>query len=184
MVFKFKALTTENEEFVRDYELKYDSTLLDFHNLICEDLEYDNEEMASFFLSNKSWEKVQEFTLLDMMGDGDTAMDGDDDRPMCMEEVVLGNVIREKHARLIYTFDLLNDRALYIELIEACEADVNIAYPIIAAAVGLAPAQYGEEPEGALFNEVMDEFGDDFDDYGFDEFGDEYSSGGYDEDYY
>ena len=34
MVFRFRMLSDENDNFVRDYEVPYDMTLLDFHNFI------------------------------------------------------------------------------------------------------------------------------------------------------
>ena len=50
MVFRFRMLSDENDNFVRDYEVPYDMTLLDFHNFILRSLEYE-ECMASFFTS-------------------------------------------------------------------------------------------------------------------------------------
>ncbi len=48
MVFRFRMLSDENDNFVRDYEVLYDTTLLDFHNFILRSLEYE-DCMASFF---------------------------------------------------------------------------------------------------------------------------------------
>lgn len=182
MIFKFKALSTEDENFERDYEIKYDSTLHDLHNFICEDLGYDKDEMASFFMSNKNWEKLQEFTLIDMLDSG-----YDEEGPMSMDSVILGQIIREKHQRLIFTFDLLNDRALFIELIQSHKGDPEEDYPLCSLSQGEAPVQYGEEPEGSIFSTMMDDFDGEFsdsyndDDYGFDEYS---GGGGYEEDYY
>ena len=41
MVFRFRMLSDENDRFVRDYEVLYDMTLLDFHNFILFSLEYE-----------------------------------------------------------------------------------------------------------------------------------------------
>ena len=51
MVFRFRMLSDENDNFVRDYEVPYDMTLLDFHNFILRSLEYE-ECMASFFTAD------------------------------------------------------------------------------------------------------------------------------------
>ena len=48
MVFRFRMLSDENDNFVRDYEVLYDTTLLEFHDFILRSLEYE-ECMASFF---------------------------------------------------------------------------------------------------------------------------------------
>ena len=65
MVFRFRMLSDENDRFVRDYEVMYDMTLLDFHNFILSSLEYE-PCMASFFTADDRWEKKREFTLMDM----------------------------------------------------------------------------------------------------------------------
>ena len=51
MVFRFRMLSDENDNFVRDYEVLYDTTLLDFHNFILRSLEYE-DCMASFFTAD------------------------------------------------------------------------------------------------------------------------------------
>lgn len=71
--------------------------------------------MASFFTANERWEKQREFTLLEM-GDDMTGA------PELMEHVTLGQIIHNRRDRLIYLFDLLGDRAYYLELTGAYEA--------------------------------------------------------------
>ena len=56
MVFRFRMLSDENDNFVRDYEAMYDMTLLDFHDFILQSLEYE-PCMASFFTADDRWEK-------------------------------------------------------------------------------------------------------------------------------
>ena len=41
MVFRFRMLSDENDRFVRDYEIMYDATLLEFHEFLLEALEYE-----------------------------------------------------------------------------------------------------------------------------------------------
>lgn len=103
MVFRFRMLSDENDNFVRDYEVPYDMTLLDFHNFILRSLEYE-ECMASFFTADERWEKLREFTLMDMD-------DGSEGAPAAMESVTLGQIIHNNRDRLIYLFDIFGDRA-------------------------------------------------------------------------
>ena len=108
MVFRFRMLSDENDNFVRDYEVLYDTTLLDFHNFILRSLEYE-DCMASFFTADDRWEKQREFTFMDMD-------DGSENAPVAMEKVTLGQIIHDRRDRLIYLFDLFGDRAYYLEL--------------------------------------------------------------------
>lgn len=108
MVFRFRMLSDENDHFVRDYEVMYDTTLLEFHNFILDSLEYE-PCMASFFTADDRWEKQREFTLMEMG-------DGSGEGPETMESIRLGQIIHNLRDRLIYLFDLFGDRAYYLEL--------------------------------------------------------------------
>ena len=121
MVFRFRMLSDENDHFVRDYEVLYDTTLLEFHRFILQSLEYE-ECMASFYTADERWEKLREFTLMEM---GDTEEAG----PETMESITLGQIIHRHRDRLIYLFDMFGDRAYYLELTGVYEADKGAAYP-------------------------------------------------------
>ena len=151
MVFRFRMLSDENDNFVRDYEVLYDTTLLDFHNFILRSLEYE-DCMASFFTADDRWEKQREFTFMDMD-------DGSENAPVAMEKVTLGQII------LIYLFDLFGDRAYYLELTGAYEADKEASYPREIYAQAEAPDQYDPsknrvDDEGSIFGEMMSDFND------------------------
>ena len=103
MVFKFRMLSDENDHFVRDYEVPYDMTLLGFHEFITRSLGYE-EGMSSFFTADKQWNRLREFTLMDM---GDNS----EDAPLPMADITLGQLIHNNRDRLIYQFDLMGDRA-------------------------------------------------------------------------
>lgn len=156
MIFRFRMLSDENDRFVRDYEVRYDMTLLEFHRFLLEALEYE-ECMASFFTADDRWEKLREFTLMDM-GDGG-------DGPEMMERVTLGQIMHRRRDRLIYLFDLFGDRAYYLELTGACEADPAAVYPREIYAEEEVPDQYDPRKnvvsdEGSAFDEMMEGFSD------------------------
>lgn len=157
MVFRFRMLSDENDNFVRDYEVLYDMTLLDFHHFILQTLEYE-ECMASFFTADNLWEKKREFTPMDM---GENS----EDAPQPMDKVALGEIIHNNRDRLIYLFDLFGDRAYFLELTGAYEAAEGAKYPREIYAMADAPHQYDPsktilEDDGSIFDEVMDDFSD------------------------
>ena len=73
MIFRFRMLSDENDHFVREYEVPYDMSLLDFHKFINHSLRYDDDGMVSFFTADQQWNRLREFTLMDM---GDNAEEG------------------------------------------------------------------------------------------------------------
>ncbi len=169
MIFLFKAYSPEDESFERDYELPYDATLLDFHNLIVEDLGFDENEMASFFTSDKTWAKIQEFTSEKMFyGENDT--DLDELTPTAMEDVLLGQVIKEKHARLLYVFDLLSNRGLLIELIKSYKSEDEGVLPCVLMSKGEAPLQINDDMVAEDVSDMFDDYEDDL--YSDDEYND------------
>lgn len=154
MVFKFTMLSDENDRFLREYEVMYDMTLLGFHDFICTDLGYDKASMDSFFTSNREWEMLDEYTVMDMGGEGQG--------PVPMESAVLGDLIKKSKDRLIFLFDALGDRAYYLELSSTLRAEQGALYPRTVTARGEVPGQFGPDPsagEGSIFDEAMGEFG-------------------------
>jgi hypothetical protein len=130
MVYRFVVLTDEDETFVREFEFLESHTLLDFHNTIQEELEFDKSQIASFYMATETWEKEEEFTLFDMGAGSST-----------MENAVLEEVIFRKNQKLLYVFDFFNDRALFVEYVGETKEDDNMEYPICTHSKGLPPKQ-------------------------------------------
>jgi len=130
MVYKFVVLSDEDDSFVREFELLERHTLLDFHNLLQEELEFDKSQMASFYLATSNWEKEEEFTLLDM-GTGSSTM----------EDAVLEEIIYKDNQKLLYVFDFFNERALFIEYVGEAKEVEGREYPICTNSKGLPPKQ-------------------------------------------
>ena len=150
MVFKFRMLSNENENFVRDLEVSYEMTLREFHEFLVRILGYE-DCMASFFKADEEWERLQEYTLLDM---GDASS-------IPMENVTLGQLLHRNWERLVYLFDQLNNRALYLELTGAKKAEGTMTYPRVAFEHAPAPDQYNpdaNEDDGSIFEQMMDDF--------------------------
>ncbi|HUW93175.1 MAG TPA: hypothetical protein VMV74_08420 [Bacteroidales bacterium] len=130
MVYRFVVLFDEDEAFAREFEFLDSQTLMDFHNAIQEELEFDKSQIASFYMSTDNWEKEEEFTLFDM-GAGSSTMDN----------AVLEEVIFKKNQKLLYVFDFFNERALFIEYVGESEEIDGKEYPNCSTSKGLPPKQ-------------------------------------------
>ncbi len=157
MIFKFRALSGEVEDFARDYEISSESTLFDLHQLIREDLNYDPAQMASFFTVDHDWNKLREFTLFDMGDENDS----NHEAPVAMDAVTLNSIIEEKNQRLLYVFDIFNDRGLFMEVLDRKNAEEGMESPAVTFSIGDAPFQI-EIPKssGSVYDDVMDDFND------------------------
>lgn len=154
MVYKFVVLSDEDESFVREFEFLDSHTLMDFHNILQDELEFDKSQMASFYLATDNWEKEEEFTLFDM-GTGSSTM----------EVAVLEEIIFRKNQKLLYVFDFFNERALFVEFTgEAPEIDGR-EYPVCTNSKGVPPKQviFGSSSR-KLYNNIVVTDDDDDDD--------------------
>ena len=146
MVYKFVVLSDEDELFIREFEFLDTHTLLDFHNVLQDELEYDKSQLASFFITTDSWEKEEEFTLFDM-GTGSATMDA----------AVLEDTIFRKNQKLLYIFDFFNERGLFIEYIGEAEEDTRKDLPACTNSKGIPPKQvvFGGRSSGKLYNNIV-----------------------------
>ena len=134
MIYLFRMVSDENQDFLRDVVTSGTDTFMDFHHCIQENLDYDPTHMASFFITNENWEKQKEITLIDMMED--TAFD-----TVTMDRSVIGETVSNVNDRMIYVFDFFSERAFFIELIEKSDQKTGKKTPFVAHAQGQAPEQ-------------------------------------------
>ncbi|MCK5135763.1 MAG: hypothetical protein KAR19_08250 [Bacteroidales bacterium] len=151
MIYLFRIISDEDQEFFRDLVIDGSDTFLDFHHILQENLGYDPSQLASFFITNEMWEKQQEITLIDMMADSvaETAI---------MDQASIQDHISEVTQRMIYVFDFFSERAFFMELIEKSDQTSDRETPFIGHSKGEAPPQLAldllmDEPE-----ETLDEF--------------------------
>lgn len=166
MVYKFRLLSDEVENFRRDIEIDSDATFLDLHKAILESVNYPDDQMTSFFICTDNWVKTMEITLEDMGGMSE-------DESYVMEDTVIGDIIEEEKQRLVYQFDPLGDRFFYMEL-SKIEFGKDIDQAVCTKSVGDAPVQmlnFDELMNKAPIVEASEDINEDF-----------YGSDSYDED--
>jgi hypothetical protein len=148
MVFKFRLLSHEIKDFVRDIEIRANQTFYDFHKAIQDDLNYDSSQIASFFLTDQLWEKKQEFILFDMS-------DLPNNTTLAMDRARLRDFIKDPKQRLIYIFDIFNERGLFIELMDTQNELKYSDYPSVVFSKGPSPQQilFGNRDFGSIIEE-------------------------------
>jgi hypothetical protein len=169
MVFKFTILSDEADHFVRVISIDSEATFLELHHAILDSMKYQKDLLTTFFLCADGWEKEQEVTLIEM----DTGSEYDN---LVMEDTKLEDLISDEKQKLIYVFDLLTERAFYMELSEIVPG-ISMDKPECILSKGEAPAQtISDEELIAGVNVNIDEnfYGDEdfdlseLDDEGFD----------------
>ncbi len=115
-VYRYKLSFDKFPSFLREYEVKATNTLYQLHRCIQNDLDFDEAQLSVFYSSDKGWNKNRTYPLFDM---GEGAMD------MITIEMLMEQGIQ----RLLYTFDLYNDRSFKLELIGEEDEQRLTTYP-------------------------------------------------------
>lgn len=143
MIYFFRAISNESDDFLFDIAINSDAKFVDLHHFIQQQLNFDPAQMTSFFLTDEDWQKEKEITLIDMMLDDDSAA--------VMDKVSLGELLNEPKQRLLYAFDLFAERVLFMELTDITEGSVKETVGVRIE--GTPPPQFSEE--GFSFDEEL-----------------------------
>jgi len=171
--YKFRVLldNTNNEEIFRDISISDDNSFLEFYNIIIDAFYFNGDQLASFYVSNNTWDKGREISLMDM-GDNSSA-----DSPLTMANTKLKNLVVSEDQKFILVYDFLKMWCFLIELVDI--KPQQIEEPIIELSIGISPQEESREID--LGDEKIDDsfgLGNDFDDI-FSEFEDEDDFGGF-----
>lgn len=161
MIYRFRVILDNDtdEDVFRDLEIRETDTLEDLHNIITQSFGFDGTEMASFYLSNDTWDQGEEISLFDLSEDASARL---------MNETALDSVVHEAQTKLIYVYDFLSMWTFYVELAEIVDETEGNDYPNLMFVQGQVPENAPEKTFEAdnddyLFNEFED--GLDVDDY-------------------
>jgi hypothetical protein len=171
LIYKFRITLEENENFVREIEIKPTQTFEDFHNALLDCTILEEDQMASFFVCDIQWRKHQEITLIETEEEKDNRFKrADKPAPKLMSETTLNDCIDNPNAQLIYLNDLKNIHTFYIELFKIYDNNEEATFPRCVKRVSELPKTLvkAHNPEVVTF-EVEEpiaesEFEDEFDD--------------------
>ncbi|MBI9037213.1 MAG: hypothetical protein JEY97_03700 [Bacteroidales bacterium] len=111
-IYRLTVLNDENDEFIREIEIKENQNFEDLHNFLKKSVNLKDYELSSFFLCNENWEKQEEIVLIDMN------LDEKQEAIMpthLMKNSIIKDFIKEENQRLIYEYDYLNLNTFFIE---------------------------------------------------------------------
>ncbi len=173
-IYKFRLLTAENDEFVRDIEIKANQTFKDFHDMISECVKMKGNELASFHICDQNWTKNKEVTLLDMRRGNELEEDEDEtlatvEEIFLMENSRISDFIDDPHQRMVYEYDFLDMTTLFIELTGVWKIkDDSIIYPRCSHLEGDLETQTVprviEEEDSEMTEELLADFDELLDD--------------------
>jgi hypothetical protein len=163
-VYKFKVTFEDQDNFFREIEIKATQTFEDLHNLLLECGDFEGQELASFYLCDSQWKKMQEITLFDMNieDDDEKTRNAQKKHIFTMADTRLKDLINDPHQKIIYVYDYLEMWTFHIELFKILESDDKINYPRIVKSAGKIIKKMKEIPADINFEE--EDMGREFED--------------------
>lgn len=151
MVYKFVVLSDEVDDFRREIEIDAEATFMELNNIMMKTCKYKTDQMSAFYVCDSEWERQLAITMVDM--------DDDPKHPcMLMEKTHIIDLVpleeAQNKAKLIFLFDTMCDRGLYMQVREVIEHKHLLA-PAVILEKGKAPKQEGDLDD--MFNDLNDE---------------------------
>ncbi len=133
MVFKFRIFSDKVEDFALHIEADANNTFFELHEVIQDICNYDPSELATFFLADEEWDKGAEIAMFP---------DYSSKQPpaLLMKRTILGDYFKNEEDKMIYVFDVINQKSLYIEL-NKIVMENKLNTPAVTFTRGMAPVQ-------------------------------------------
>lgn len=169
---KFRVLldSKDKNEVFRDILISDKENFEDFYSAIKASFDFQQDQMASFYMSNDNWDKGHEISLFDMAM-GETS---DEIMPGVMKSSILKDFIQDSDQRMVLVHDFINIWIFLIELIEITDTEPEGI--LLALAVGDSPDENSKESfsENVQFETESENGDQEEDEFGFDEFNEDY----------
>ncbi|MEY3237207.1 MAG: hypothetical protein RI883_1308 [Bacteroidota bacterium] len=171
---KFRVLldSENSSEIFRDILIKDTDNFETLYKAIVSSFRFQGDQMASFYVSNDSWDKGSEISLMDLSYDDELS----ESPTAIMKDALIKDFIEEPDQKFILVYDFMRMWIFLLELIGYEKEGPE--KPEILLSMGMAPP---EDSRVAADNEDMfvGDLEEDEDELGFDDFEDGMS----DEDY-
>lgn len=134
MIYKFRIVSDEVDNFKLEIAIDSDDTFLRLRNAILEAVGYTKDQIDSFFICSDDWTKEKEITLMDMDSDSDEDV-------WIMEDTPLSELIEDEGQKLIFVFDYMTERCFFMEMKEIVTGK-TLLDPLCQRKEGKAPEQF------------------------------------------
>jgi len=148
MAYKIRVILDVEQDVFRDIIVNETINLEELHFTIAKSFGFKGQEMASFYLTDATWEQGEEIPLFDM---------SEDENSFSMTNCITSMVLKKEGDKLIYIYDFFSMWTFFVELTEIID-EINKDLPLIALSFGNTP---DEAPEKQFIGENISE--DNFD---------------------
>lgn len=129
MIYKYKASIPGSKVFMREYEVKGETSLYKLHDFLQNDLDFSPDQIVVFRGLDEKGKFRSEYGLFDM-GDGS------------MDMITVEKTLSKGEITLSYVFDLRKDRVINLTFIGEVDLAPRASYPRLVAEKGRNPEQF------------------------------------------
>ncbi len=148
-VFRYRASIPGSKVFMREYEIKGNTTLYELHEYLLNDMGFSPDQMVVFRALDAAENEKSEYGLFDF-GDGS------------MDNITINDVIAKKEVHILYVFDLNHNRCIKLTFDGEVTESSRVSYPRLTAEKGRNPEQFAKGYDDFdQFAEPVDDGGDD-----------------------
>ena len=148
MAYKIRVILDVEQDVFRDIIVNETISLEELHFTIAKSFGFKGQEMASFYLTDATWEQGEEIPLFDM---------SEDENSFSMTNCITSMVLKKEGDKLIYIYDFFSMWTFFLELTEIIDEIIE-DLPVISLSFGNTP---DEAPEKQFIGENIGE--DNFD---------------------
>lgn len=141
-IYRFKIAFEDNEDVYREIEIKSTQTFEDFHNVIIQSINFDNQYNSSFFISDDYWRKGEEILLRPSDNEVSRKKNEAEAPKKLMNKCKMASLIDDPHQKFVFVYDPKTGWTFLVELLKIVPDDAKASYPRVAKSVGEAPKQY------------------------------------------
>jgi hypothetical protein len=134
-VYRFKVYFEEDENIIREIEIKSTQTFEDFHKIIQTAIGFDGVHPTSFYVSNDSWRRGKEIILLHKSHNKGL-------KGTWMHETRLAAYMEDPHQKFVYEFDPDGGNWILMAELMKIIPEASVTYPRINKSTGASPQQY------------------------------------------
>ncbi|MFY8077516.1 MAG: IS1096 element passenger TnpR family protein, partial [Flavobacteriales bacterium] len=98
-LFKFRVIMDTEQDVFRDIEIETESNFDSLHKAVLDAFDFEQGEMASFYLSDEEWSKGLEISLMDM--------GGVDEDSLSMSTTILSDMVMKPGDKILYVYDFM-----------------------------------------------------------------------------
>lgn len=138
MLLRLKVRSDTAEDFILHIEADAENTFYQLHEVLQETCRFDPSRLATFFSADEEWDKEKEIKMF-----SGSSVPANSNNGMVMSNTKLGRFLVNIEDKLLYTFDIKDDKSLYVELFEKAEEE-TLKAPVVRLHKGEAPEQSPE----------------------------------------